>query len=595
MRNWTIGKQIFTGFTAVLGIMALLGLFSVWRLAVIRQEARAVNDNLPMITNVSILATGARDNMTVVYRHIASPDPAEKDRLEETMKAARVVNTQAIEAYEKAVNDEAGRAALAAVKTAREDYGKKRGEILKASRAATTPEEGVAVAVRAKAELEPLLTRYMDAIDALWQLEQGELAHSAGSIRATSVAAAWLTIGALLAALATATVLAVVIARRVSAVLGRVGRELGDGSRQVVAAASQVSSASQSLAQGASVQAAAIEETSASIQQLAAGTRDNADNADKVNGLARQARAAAEKGATDVQEMSTAMAAIQAGSDDISRIIRTIDEIAFQTNILALNAAVEAARAGDAGRGFAVVAEEVRGLAQRSAQAARESAGRIEDAVRRTTQGVEISGKVSEALQEIVDHAREVDELAATVAAASRQQSQGIAQLSTAVGQMDQVTQSNAAAAEESASAAEELNAQAEAMRVSVADLERLAGSTGQAAGPARAARPGKAPKPAWAAKATKTVAKAATAAPAARARTAVSNVPAASRAGGATGGRGHGHRDASALIAAMDEAVASPARGKAGKPRAQRAPDQVLVPTEAEWEDKSLEDWADL
>jgi methyl-accepting chemotaxis protein len=588
MKNWTIGKQIFAGFTAVLTIMAMLGLFSVWRLAVIRQEAIAVNDDLPMITNVSTLATGARDNMTIVYRHIGTPDSAEKDRLEEAMKAARAVNSQALEAYEKAVDTDQGRAALAAVKATREDYGKKRGEILKASRAATTPDEGVAVYLRAKAELEPLLTRYMDAIDSLWKLEESELGHAAGTIRATSVSATWLTIGAVLAALAAATAMAAAMSRRISAVLQRVSRELGDGARQVVAAASQVASASQSLAQGASVQAAAIEETSASIQELAGGTRDNADNADKVNGLAQKARTAAEKGATDVQEMSTAMAAIQAGSDDISRIIRTIDEIAFQTNILALNAAVEAARAGDAGRGFAVVAEEVRGLAQRSAQAARESSGRIEDAVHRTTQGVEISRKVAEALHEIVNHAREVDEVAATVAAASRQQSQGISQLSTAVGQMDQVTQSNAAGAEESASAAEELNAQAEAMRVSVSDLERLAGSAATSSGqarPARTIRKQKAPKADWAATGTRTA-----------------NVPTAPRTAraGTAAKHGHGRADAAALIAAMDEssAVGAPksARAKGAAPaRPRREPDQVLVPSDAEWEDKSLESWADL
>jgi methyl-accepting chemotaxis protein len=231
-------------------------------------------------------------------------------------------------------------------------------------------------------------------------------------------------------------------------------------------------------------------------------TLHNADNADKVNQLARQARDAAEKGAGDMTNMSEAMVAIQSGSDDIARIIKTIDEIAFQTNILALNAAVEAARAGEAGRGFAVVAEEVRGLAHRSAQAARESTTRISDAVSRTHQGVAISGQVGAALNEIVAHVRHVDELAASVASASREQSQGISQVNLAVGQMDKVTQSNAAGAEESASAAEELNAQAEAMRVTVLELERLAGCGGngtpQAAAPKKraVARPAAAAAP---------------------------------------------------------------------------------------------------
>jgi methyl-accepting chemotaxis protein len=203
-------------------------------------------------------------------------------------------------------------------------------------------------------------------------------------------------------------------------------------------------------------------------------TKRNAENAQKANDLAKQTRAAADKGAGDMQEMSTAMEAIKVSSNDIAKIIKTIDEIAFQTNILALNAAVEAARAGEAGMGFAVVADEVRNLAQRSAQAAKETAGKIEGAINKSAQGVEISNKVAQALNEIVTKVRQVDELVAEVAGASREQTQGITQINTAVGQMDKVTQSNAASAEESAAAAEELNAQAVAMKESVTELLQL-------------------------------------------------------------------------------------------------------------------------
>jgi hypothetical protein len=175
-----------------------------------------------------------------------------------------------------------------------------------------------------------------------------------------------------------------------------------------------------------------------------------------------------------MQAMTTAMSEIKTSSDEIAKIIKTIDEIAFQTNILALNAAVEAARAGEAGMGFAVVADEVRSLAQRAAQAAKETAVKIESAVTKTSQGVLISEKVVKSLQEIVTKARQVDELAGEVATASREQSQGIEQVNTAVSQMDKVTQSNAANAEESASASEELSAQAEAMKEAVRELLRL-------------------------------------------------------------------------------------------------------------------------
>jgi methyl-accepting chemotaxis protein len=207
---------------------------------------------------------------------------------------------------------------------------------------------------------------------------------------------------------------------------------------------------------------------------MASMTKRNAETAAKVKDLGSQARQAGDAGVNDMAEMTKAMSAIKASSDDIAKIIKTIDEIAFQTNILALNAAVEAARAGEAGMGFAVVADEVRSLAQRCAQAAKETAGKIEDAVQKSAHGAAISAKVAKSLEEIVAKARQVDEMAGEVAAASQEQSQGIAQVNTAVTQMDKVTQSNAASAEESASAAEEMTAQAEALREAVAELQRL-------------------------------------------------------------------------------------------------------------------------
>jgi len=258
--------------------------------------------------------------------------------------------------------------------------------------------------------------------------------------------------------------------------LKRMAAMLDDGANQVVSAAHEVSSASQTLAEGAGNQASSLEETSASLEELASMTKRNADNSQKVNDLAKQARAAGEQGVGDMETMNTAMGAIQASSDDIAKIIKTIDEIAFQTNILALNAAVEAARAGEAGMGFAVVADEVRNLAQRSAQAAKETAVKIEGAISKTAQGVSLSQKVGESLNIIVAKARQVDELATELAGAAREQTLGISQINASVGQMDKVTQGNAASAEESAAAAQELNAQAQVMKGSVQELLNLVG-----------------------------------------------------------------------------------------------------------------------
>ena len=275
--------------------------------------------------------------------------------------------------------------------------------------------------------------------------------------------------------------------RSLRSTLKLTANRLSDSAGQTSSAASQVSSASQSLAEGASEQAASLEETSSSLEEMSSMTKRNAETASKVKEMGSQARMAGDAAVINMQAMGRAMDAIKTSSDGIAKIIKTIDEIAFQTNILALNAAVEAARAGEAGAGFAVVADEVRSLAQRCAQAAKETAGKIEDSVRKSADGVAISAKVAKSLEEIVGKARQVDEMAGEVAAASREQSQGIEQVNTAVTQMDKVTQSNAANAEESASAAEELNAQADALKEAVVELLQMVG--GRQAGQAGTAK----------------------------------------------------------------------------------------------------------
>lgn len=256
-------------------------------------------------------------------------------------------------------------------------------------------------------------------------------------------------------------VMAILIVKSITSVLKSIIRGLSAGSEQVTSASEQVSESGQSLAEGASEQASSLEEISSSLEEMSSMTKQNAENANQADGLAHEAQSGAEKGADAMLRMSDAIDKIKGSSDETAKIIKTIDEIAFQTNLLALNAAVEAARAGEAGKGFAVVAEEVRNLAQRSAEAAKDTSALIEGSQVNADNGVAVSKEVAEILNQIVEVSGKVTTLVGEVTSASNEQAEGINQINTGVSQLDQATQSNAANAEESASAGEELSAQA--------------------------------------------------------------------------------------------------------------------------------------
>lgn len=254
--------------------------------------------------------------------------------------------------------------------------------------------------------------------------------------------------------------------------------EIHVAANQVAAGAQNVSQASVSLSQGAAEQASSVEELSASISEISSQTASNAANAEKANELTDVARSHAKVGDADMQEMLGAMEEINTASANISKIIKVIDEIAFQTNILALNAAVEAARAGQHGKGFAVVAEEVRNLAARSAKAAKETTELIEDSMAKVEHGRAIAGKTAESLQSIMANVSEVADIVSAIAKASGEQKVALEQIDQGVLQVSQVVQSNSATSEEAASASEELSAQAERLRDTAARFKLVAGYT---------------------------------------------------------------------------------------------------------------------
>jgi len=319
----------------------------------------------------------------------------------------------------------------------------------------------------------PVLQRMQSAVDTLvrsqWDLRsmKQEQAQSAISL---SHWVAWALLGLSFAVGA----VSLLVVRRVNESLRAVTAEMAEWAEQVASAASQVAASSQALSQASSEQAASLEETSASGEEITAMTRKNAENAQMTARLTTEVDAKVQEANASLKEMIASMKEINTASDKISRIIKVIDEIAFQTNILALNAAVEAARAGEAGLGFAVVADEVRSLAQRSAQAAKDTAAMIEESIAKSNEGSNKLNQVAQAIAAITESAVKVKTLADEVNLSSQEQTRGMEQIAQAISQMEQVTQKTAASAEESASASEELSAQAESMRAAVSRLRAM-------------------------------------------------------------------------------------------------------------------------
>jgi methyl-accepting chemotaxis protein len=469
MQRWTIASRIAAGFTCILLVLAGLALESYVSLhstftgfVEYRKDARH-----------GMLAGRIQANF-LEMRLAAKGFEISKDRADVEKYATRkaAVFEFINEGKAELANEPERRDALGKIEERVAEHAKEFAAFVEQTHRGVSAKE-LAAAGRKRAEIGAAVDHEIEALKLAIVTEQnhdGPILQA--GIQHTQSTLVWLG----LAAITLGAALAFIIARSITGPLRLLAESIGAGAEQTASAAGQVSASSQSLAQGASEQAASLEETSASLEEMSSMTTRSAENADQAQTAAVTARSSADAGSNQIESMQTAMHAIKAASEDITKILKTIDEIAFQTNILALNAAVEAARAGEAGAGFAVVAEEVRALAQRCAAAAKETAVKIEDSTTKSQQGVEITAAVARSFTDIQTRIEQLDKLVAEIATAAREQKQGIGQVTTAVSQMDQVTQTNAGNAEETAAAAEELNSQSLMLKDAVAQLQALTG-----------------------------------------------------------------------------------------------------------------------
>jgi methyl-accepting chemotaxis protein len=489
MSHWTIGRRLAVAFTTLVLLLGVLAAVFLWSLGGIRRSVDSITtDNVPGLTATNTILKDAMMYRIYTLMQVASSDAEEMRKIDENCRQLSADVLEDFQDYEKTIVQPAERVIFAKLSPTFEAYREQSRAIRALSTAGKQQEALQMERTTGTAAYTAFENAVLEAVAFNVKSSQANT-ESVNAIMAGAKATT--VVGSCLAA-ALAIAAGLYITLSISRVVTQVANALNDAAQQVSSASGQVSASSQSLAEGASEQAASLEETSASLEEISSTTQTNADSARNAKALAAQARGAADNSNNQMREMVGAMDAIKHSSGEIAKIVKTIDEIAFQTNILALNAAVEAARAGEAGAGFAVVADEVRSLAQRAAEAAKETASKIDDSVTKSATGVDLSTRVAASLREIGEQAAKVDQIVGDIANASGEQSRGISQVNQAVAQMDKVTQSNASSAEETAAAAEELNAQAASLQESVGELLRLVGGGRQSAAVAPSSGPGK-------------------------------------------------------------------------------------------------------
>ncbi|MDI9569707.1 MAG: methyl-accepting chemotaxis protein [Pseudomonadota bacterium] len=471
LANMKLGTKLAGGFAAVLLLMALIAAIGIHRLGSLNADLELIVKQANVRTEMATIMTEQINVIARAVRNIVLlKDDKEKMEERKRIDEARAKYRDADERIGKLLRSDKGKELVG---EARRQQDAVRPLVDKSLALAMEQRSEEATFVLLN-EVRTPQRKQLEALEAMIAYQQDLTRKIADEAAANYARARTAMIALGTAALILGVLIAFFLTRMITRSLTRVMEGLTEGSGQVAAASAQVAAASQNLAEGASEQASSLEETSASVEELASMTKQNAGNAQQAKAMVAEVRLIVENVNRHMGHMTEAIAEVMRSSEETGKIIKNIDEIAFQTNLLALNAAVEAARAGEAGAGFAIVADEVRNLAMRSAEAAKNTSTLIENTIKNVKNSHEATQETQEAFKENMEISNKIAAFIDEIAAASSEQAQGISQINTAVAEMDKVTQAQAATAEESASASEELSAQAEQMKGFVQELQEV-------------------------------------------------------------------------------------------------------------------------
>lgn len=476
-KSFGIKARLIFGFAVTPVILLILITLGIYRVNSINQSLTTINDVNSVKQRFAINFRGSVHDRAISLRDVVlASSPQEVDKAVEEIKVLAQFYSDSAGPLDKIFSEQSVSAEevrlLSDIKEIEKETLPLIVEVVRLQKEGNDAQAKTLLMEKAKPAFITWLARINKFID------YQEAANSVESKVARGLAKGFQDLMLILTALgilASVTITALVIKSIVPA-LTAAANSLDKSSESITSISEAIHNSSQLLSEGATQQASSIEEISASIEELTSMTKMNAASAESGKTAANQARTLAEAGAEEMVLMQKAMDAIQQSSNEISAIINTIDDIAFQTNLLALNASVEAARAGDQGKGFAVVANEVRGLAQRSADAAKETSKKIESALERSAQGVELSKKVMEGFKMILEKSRHVDTIVGEVAQASKEQSEGFIQITSAISEMDRITQNNAKLAAETAQTLDVLNEQSSEVRSASGTLTKIVG-----------------------------------------------------------------------------------------------------------------------